>query len=148
MVGLVNSVSFTGMNTFPLLCVVDDTADYRVLVQYLLNRACPQHALSLFADGQLFLDALPRLDYLPDLILLDYHMPGLDGYQLLGLLKQHPTYCRIPVVVMSAGATEQEMRACYQAGANAFMDKAGDFDLFRAQLAATCQYWLGYSQRP
>lgn len=136
------------MNDSFFVCAVDDTADYRVLVQYLLQRGCPQCDLSLFADGEGFLCALARFAQLPNLILLDLHMGPFDGYQTLLALKQQPTYQSIPVVMMSALATQQEIRACYGAGVNAFIQKSLDFDVFKHQLEVTCHYWLVLSERP
>ncbi|RZK42183.1 MAG: response regulator [Hymenobacter sp.] len=130
------------------LCAVDDTTDYRVLLQYLLNRGCPHCDLSLFANGQDFLNALPRFKQLPDLVLLDYHMPTLTGYQTLLRLKQHPAYRSIPIVMMSAQATDTDIQACYGAGANAFMQKTVNIESFAYLLEVTCHYWLTLSQSP
>lgn len=136
------------MNDSFFVCAVDDTADYQVLLQYFLQQGCPQCDLSLFTDGQSLLDALARFDQLPDLILLDLHMRPVDGQHTLLALKQQPAYQAIPVVMMSALATQEEIRACYKAGANAFIQKSLDFDVFKRQLEATCYYWLVLSERP
>lgn len=136
------------MSSSFFLCVVDDTADYRVLLQSLLQQGCPDCDLSLFAHGQDFLNAISRFERLPDLILLDYHMPDLDGCQTLQMLKQQPVYQSIPVVLMSMQATDEDIRTCYKAGANAFLRKSVDFELFKEQLEATCHYWLQLNQQP
>ena len=111
----------------------------------MLDAAC---VLSLFADGQSLLSALGRFDQLPDLILSDLHARSFDGYQTLLALKQQPIYKAIPVVIWSALATEEEIRACYGAGANAFIQKSLHFDLLKRQLETICQYWLVLSDRP
>ena len=71
------------MASTPQICVVDDAADYRLILQQVFNRFFPTYSLSLFADGNGFLETLSRLNQLPDLVVLDRHMPGLDGHQTL-----------------------------------------------------------------
>lgn len=78
----------------------------------------------------------------PALILLDYYRPGTTGYPLLDWLKQHPVYAQLPVVMMSAGATDQGVRVGYEASADAFGDRGLDFEKFRLTLTVICQPWL------
>ena len=89
------------MVTSPLVCVVDDAPDYRQLLQFLFNRRFPAYSAHFFVDGQHLLNELSQLPALPSLILLDRHMPVLDGHQTLLHLKAHSTYRKIPVILMS-----------------------------------------------
>jgi CheY-like chemotaxis protein len=130
--------------TAGLTCIVDDNTDYRTLLDFLFRRYCPDHPARFFANGQTFLEELAGLSQLPRLILLDRHMPGFDGHQVLAILKQHPVYKRIPVVMMSAGATEEEINRCYELGANSFLRK----DAWSASMATVCRYWLELNQGP
>lgn len=134
------------MIAVPLVCIVDDTADYRFLVQFLFKRHFPQYSLTLFTDGEDLLAALPELNPLPSLILLDRHMPELDGHQTLLRLKGQLTYKKIPVVMMSADATDAEINDCYEAGANSFLRKSIHLDSLKQQLEVVCQYWLEANQ--
>jgi len=136
------------MTTTPLVCIVDDAADYRTIVQYLFEYHFPGYSVRLFADGKDFLQALPQLNQLPSLILLDRHMPHVDGHQTLVYLKGHPVYKIIPVVMMSADASVDEIKGCYEAGVNSFLAKSLDFDSLRKQLELVCQYWLETSHNP
>jgi CheY-like chemotaxis protein len=56
-------------------------------------------------------------EYRPDLILLDPHVPDMPGEQLFGLLYGEPTTRHIPVVVLSADATEHHIDQVHAAGA-------------------------------
>jgi CheY-like chemotaxis protein len=129
-------------------CLVDDSADYRALLQFYFNRHFPQYSFRVFPGGQSLLDALPQMDTLPNLILLDRHMPGLDGHQTLTILKQHPTYKRIPVVMMSAEASETEINGCYESGANSFLKKNPRSGSLEESLLTICRYWLELNQVP
>lgn len=126
----------------PLVCIVDDAADYRFLVKYLFKHHFPNYSLALFIDGEDFLEKLPQLNSLPSLILLDRHMPNLDGHQTLLRLKEQSAYKKIPVVMMSADASTYEVNDCYEAGTNSFLRKSIHLDSLRQQIELICQYWL------
>ena len=60
---------------------------------------------------------------LPDAILLDVCMPGLDGYDTCRLLKNTPETAQIPVVMVSGLETELEQKAGFDAGCDAYVVK-------------------------
>lgn len=124
----------------PLICLVDDTADYRFIVQKVLKHHLPHCQLCSFEDGQTFLDELLRMREKPNLIILDQHMPGWSGHQTLIALNQHLAYRLIPVVMMSMDATRSEIASFHQAGAAAFLSKSVDFNVLEKNLLLACQY--------
>ncbi|GAB3226909.1 response regulator [Spirosoma arcticum] len=128
------------MSAVPQVCLIDDSADYRFLVEAIFKRYLSAYSFRLFASGPAFLDSLPRLDEKPDLILLDQHMPQLSGYQTLIALKGQTDYQSIPVVIMSADASHSEISSFYQAGAATFLPKPTDFNALKETLLAACQY--------
>jgi CheY-like chemotaxis protein len=134
------------MTPSELIFVVDDSADYRLLLQQVFKRFFTTYSVRLFAGGHLLLNEPPQLHSEPRLILLDRHMPDLDGYQTLLRLKQHPAYQRIPVVMMSADATLTEVEACSKAGSNSFLQKPIDLNLLKQTISTICQYWLDLKQ--
>ncbi len=82
--------------------VVDDEADFRELICELLE-------LEGFS-GVAVDDGYAALEYLrdpstqrPAVIVLDWMMPGLDGFHVIGKLRAEPAFADIPVVVLSAG---------------------------------------------
>jgi len=135
------------MDFTPQVYLIDDRADYRFLVQQIFSRHLSSYTLSLFSDGRFFLDKLAQLDQLPNLILLDRHMPNLDGHQTLLLLKAHPVYKKIPVVMMSDDASIPEINGCYEGGANSFLRKSITLDSLKDQMSLVCHYWLEHNQR-
>lgn len=136
------------MGFTPQVYLIDDRADYRFLVQQVFSRHLSSYSLSIFSDGQSFLDTLAGLDRLPDLILLDRHMPHLDGHQTLLFLKAHPVYRKIPVVMMSDDASVPDIDGCYEGGVNSFLRKPMTFDSLKDQMSLICQYWLEHNQKP
>lgn len=134
------------MPTKASLCIIDDSTDYRSLLEFVVKRQLTQYSVSFYANGREFLDKLAGMSKLPRLIILDWYMPSLDGYQTLLVLKQHPAYSRIPVVVMSAEALPQQVTMCYQAGGNSFLVKPIDFDELTARIQHVCRYWLEHNR--
>jgi signal transduction histidine kinase/CheY-like chemotaxis protein len=60
---------------------------------------------------------------LPDLILLDVHLPDASGLDFLKLLKANPETAHIPVVMISADAMPEQIDACLKAGAACYLTK-------------------------
>jgi DNA-binding response OmpR family regulator len=101
------------------ILVVDDEADIRKVLQEILTAAGYQVLTA--ADGR---DALPiTLADQPDLIITDIRMPKLDGLTLCRALRGHPDTADIPVVILTAGNTAEQMQASFEAGADDFLPK-------------------------
>lgn len=129
----------------PLIYIVDDDTDYRLLLQLLFKRSFPHYAVRFFSGGEALLEGLAKMHQLPNLILLDRHMPEFDGHQTLEFLKLHITYKRIPVVMMSAHATKKEIEDCYESGVNSFLQKSRDAISLQEALSLICRYWLEFN---
>lgn len=71
----------------------------------------------------------------PDLILMDWHMPGMDGLSATRELKSHPATRDIPVVSLTAFAMEQDIDACLAAGASDHITKPVDFERLPEKLS-------------
>jgi PAS domain S-box-containing protein len=104
----------------PLVLVVEDDAHVRPVLVRVLERGGFQVADA--ADGLAALELVQRLP--PDLVLLDIRMPGVDGYEVLRRLKQHPAYQHIPVVVLTASDLGDAARKhVFDMGAALFLEK-------------------------
>ncbi|NJK39121.1 MAG: response regulator [Oscillatoriales cyanobacterium RM2_1_1] len=101
------------------ILVVDDTSDnLRLLSETLGQRG---YEVQCAINGQL---ALATIQYgLPDLILLDIKMPGLDGYEVCAQLKANPTTAQIPVIFLSALDEVQDKVMAFQAGGVDYVTK-------------------------
>ncbi|HVE24290.1 MAG TPA: response regulator, partial [Sporichthya sp.] len=62
-------------------------------------------------------------EHRPDLILLDLHLPDIDGEAVLGQLRADPDIRHIPVVILSADATGRQLDRLIAAGADAYLTK-------------------------
>jgi protein-histidine pros-kinase len=99
---------------------IEDNPSNTVLVESALTLR-PHVRVVSAAHGQLGLD-LAR-EHHPDLILLDLHLPDINGDEVLLLLKADPRTADIPVVVVSADATQRRIGDMLQAGATAYVTK-------------------------
>ena len=100
------------------LLIVDDDAFNRQLIISLLGKVPSIH----FFEAEEGEEALNILSKQPvDMVLLDLHMPKMDGYDTLKEIKKEPKYDTIPVVIITTD--EQEMNKLYGLGADDFISK-------------------------
>jgi signal transduction histidine kinase/ActR/RegA family two-component response regulator len=109
-----------------ILYVEDNLANLR-LVERILDEREGTQLISVMQGGLAFEMAL---QHQPDLILLDSHLPDLDGDEVLARLKADPTTRGIPVVVVSADATEGRIEQFLDAGATTYATKPIDVQRF------------------
>jgi two-component system sensor histidine kinase RpfC len=101
--------------------VADDQHANRTVLSRILEHA--GHKVSVAADGEQSLDLFENQHF--DLAVLDMHMPGVSGLDVIRQLRfmQAGYLARTPVIVMSADATEQAMKDATAAGAMVFLTK-------------------------
>jgi PAS domain S-box-containing protein len=104
----------------PLILIVDDDNTVRPILARLIRR----HGLRV-TQAQNGYDALHLIEsHAPDALLLDLHMPGIDGREVLRQIRANPLTAHIPVVVLTANDLSAPLRAEMLAlGANAYLEK-------------------------
>jgi two-component system sensor histidine kinase/response regulator len=70
----------------------------------------------------------------PDAILMDCHMPVMDGFEATRRLRANPDYCHIPIIALTASVMEEDKKRCSEAGMNAYVAKPVDLEVLRKQL--------------
>ena len=99
--------------------IVDDTpANLSVLLQCLSEAG---HRVLVAEDGEEALELMAR--QLPDLVLLDVMMPGIDGFETCRRLKQDPATAEVPIIFMTALADTTERLTGFAAGAVDYITK-------------------------
>ena len=69
---------------------------------------------------------------IPDLILMDVNIPGMDGLETTAKMKQNPRLSHIPVIALTANAMKGDKERCLAAGCDGYMQKpVGVSDLRR-----------------
>lgn len=130
-----------------ILLVEDNAADLR-LAQEVLKEAQINHHLLVARDGEHAMQMLKReAPYAdqprPDLVLLDLNLPRKPGLEVLAEIKQAPGLKSIPVLVLSTSKAERDVRACYAAHANCFLNKPGSIDDFSKLASLIRDFWFG-----
>lgn len=85
---------------------------------------------------------------LPDLILLDLNLPGLDGRDVLMNIKSDPMLKCIPVIVLTTSNSEADLLTSYRRHANCFIKKPVDFDQFHDALIKATDFWFTIAKVP
>jgi CheY-like chemotaxis protein/anti-sigma regulatory factor (Ser/Thr protein kinase) len=116
--------------------VAEDNAVNQLLIEHML--ASMGLTAVLVANGREAVEAVRQGGF--DAVLMDCHMPELDGFEATRAIRELEADGRhIPVVACSAGVTADEQARCLDAGMDDFLSKPVD----RARLAAALARWLG-----
>lgn len=84
----------------------------------------------------------------PNIILLDINMPGINGIEVLDYIKQDPGLRTIPVVMLTTSAAETDIKTCYEKSANSFITKPIDFGKFVEVVESIEKFWFQAAQLP
>lgn len=79
---------------------------------------------------------------LPDMILLDLKLPGIDGHEVLRQVKNTASIKRIPVIILTSSKQEGDRALSYDIGANSYLVKPVSFDGFLKVIQKIGEYWL------
>jgi CheY-like chemotaxis protein len=113
-----------------VVLLVDDDPDHRELLRR--HVVALGHKTLAAEHGRRALDLLENER--PDVILLDIHMPVMDGFETLASLKEHPVWREIPVIVLSALDDLNSVARCIQMGAEDYLHKPANAVLLNARI--------------
>ena len=106
------------------IIVVDDEPANRLLLQRFLEDSGFTD-ITLIGDANAVIETL--LERTPDLIVLDLHMPGRDGFSLLEEIRtKFPEWRQVPILVFTADVTREARQKALELGANDFLTKPGE----------------------
>ena len=131
----------------PILLVEDNPADVETTVRA-FRKSSLSNPIFRCEDGDEALAYLASTPTPPSLILLDLNLPGTDGREVLAEIKQSARLRRIPVIVLTTSSDEDDIRACYDAGASGFVQKPVDLAAFMAAIQRIKDYWLELVRLP
>jgi CheY-like chemotaxis protein len=102
----------------PILVVDDDPNSLDIARTYLESRG---YIVATALDGK---EALAKLEQVrPAVVLLDVMMPGMDGWEVARLIKNHPDYKDVRVVMLTARSDFQDKHEGLRAGADDYIVK-------------------------
>jgi len=153
-------------NVMHILLIDDNPMDVELAVSALKevdsrpsstgNNLDVKYTISVVMNGEEALDYVSnRCSYedqkkypLPNIILLDLKMPGVDGCDVLRHIKQMPYINRVPVVMLSSSAEKEDRMRSYEAGASSYLVKPTSFESFTDMMAILLSYWGRHNVRP
>jgi two-component system response regulator len=136
-----------------ILLVEDNPRDVELTVRALKKRNLANR-LFVVEDGVEALDFIfGRGQYeqhgpinSPKVVLLDLKLPKLNGLEVLKAIRADERTRAIPVVVVTSSAEDPDIKAAYELGANSYVVKPVDFDVFLEAMAYLGFYWLLINQ--
>ena len=136
------------------ILIAEDDADDRFLLQSAFKENGFNDSLLFVENGVELIDYLQNMirfgtdAKMPRFILLDLNMPKKDGREVLKEIKQNPHFKKIPVIIFSTTNNEQEMKRCYELGANSYITKPNSFESLIKTIAALRGYWVQTTSIP
>jgi signal transduction histidine kinase/DNA-binding NarL/FixJ family response regulator len=110
---------------------IEDNRENRMLVRAVLEAA--GYLIVDAEDGLAGIEAAIREE--PALILLDINLPGIDGYEIVAILKSFPNLASTPVIAVTAYAMQGDRQRTLVAGCDGYIQKPIDVDAFPLQVA-------------
>jgi CheY-like chemotaxis protein len=130
------------------ILIAEDDADDRFLFKTAFEEKGYHDQIEFVENGielwkflQEIADKIPSEKIYPSFILLDLNMPKKDGREVLREIKQHPEFKKIPVVVFTTTNSENEVKRCYELGANTYVVKPVSFDSLLKVVEEIRMYW-------
>lgn len=138
--------------TLRILLVEDSPSDID-LTKEALDEGKIIHELFVVEDGLAAMQFLhkegayenmPR----PDVVLLDLNLPKKDGREVLVEIKSDEALKRIPVIVLTTSAAEEDICSTYEHYANCYITKPVDVEDFIRVLRSFSDFWLAFVKLP
>ena len=127
----------------PILLIEDNPIDLDLTLRAFASRKIT-NKIEIARDGEEALAFLPRWDKgapKPSVILLDLNLPKINGLEVLKILKNHPEYKTIPVVILTTSSQSSDMKTAYLLGVNSYIVKPVSFEKFMEVATQIDLYW-------
>jgi two-component system cell cycle response regulator DivK len=111
-----------------LILYVEDNFENKLFVRRVIESMGHE-----MIEAETGLDSLMiAAERMPDLVLMDVNIPGMDGLETTAKFKQNPRLVHIPIIALTANAMKGDKERCLAAGCNGYMQKpVGVSDLRR-----------------
>lgn len=127
----------------PILLVEDNPVDLDLTLRAFASQKLDNPVL-VARDGEEALEFIKKWERgepKPVVILLDLKLPKVSGLEVLEVLKQHPVYRTIPVVILTTSSESTDVQTAYKLGANSYIVKPVDFEKFVGIASQIDLYW-------
>jgi CheY-like chemotaxis protein len=136
---------------YTILVTDDDEDDYYLLTDTFISLQLDYHFKQL-KDGKELINYLSEiqknLERLPDMIILDYNMPKMNGLETLKKLRTFPEFKHIPVIIYSTSNNQQLKHILLNNGANGCVSKNSSLQKTAEFVLALDAYLNGHGELP
>lgn len=145
----------TQYNSVDTLIVEDNPHDAELIIRTLKKTNLVDH-FYIAEDGEEALDFIfCRGKFsnrnplkLLKVIFLDLKLPKINGFEVLKEIKSNVITKKIPVVIITSSKEDIDIKTSFELGANSYVVKPVEFDLFRQVITNTGVFWLMVNESP
>lgn len=131
------------MTDMKVILLVEDNADDESLILMSLAKSKISNEVLVARDGAEALEMLQGKDPIrPAVVLLDLHLPKIDGLEVLRRIRSDERTALLPVVVLTSSDEEKDRVRSYGLGCNSYVCKPVDFKAFAEAVRELGLYWL------
>jgi len=133
--------------------LVEDNSNDALLTQRSLTKANIMSKVVWLKDGAeaidyLTVNCLQKGEPLPHLVLLDIHMPKVNGIEVLQWIRVEKRLSWLPVIIFTSSREEKDLLESYRLGINSYVCKPINFEAFATVIATVACYWLLVNHGP
>jgi len=140
---------------YEIVIVEDNPNDAELMIRSLKKNNLANN-LILLEDGEEAMNFFFRqgkfegieMSEIPKVIFLDLKLPKVNGLEILKNLKTNATTRKIPVIIVTSSKEDPDIQAAYDLGANSYVVKPVDFDIFKETISQLGLYWLVVNENP
>lgn len=134
------------------ILIAEDSEFDRMILRRAFAAAGIDAELLFVSDGEELLTHLHGVvesgDVAPGIVLLDLHMPRMNGREALQAIRRDDRMKHLPIVMLTTSDSEKHVREFYGLGANSYIVKPSSFDDVVATVRQLQQYWFGTARLP
>jgi two-component system response regulator len=138
------------------ILIVEDEEAHAELTKRAIRKAGNANRIDIVPDGEQALDYLfnrgeysNKTEYpLPGLVLLDIKLPGIDGIEVLKLIKEDPHLKKTPVIMLTTSEREEDVSEAYMHYANSYLTKPVGYKEFEEKVRQIDFYWMLLNRPP
>jgi len=118
-------------NNMPVILAVDDNPSILKSINFFLRE---KYSVSTLPDPKKIMELLKMIT--PDLFILDCNMPGINGFDLVPMIRGLPGHENTPIIFLTGDGTDKNLSEAMQLGASDFLVKPIDEVLLRERIAS------------
>ncbi len=144
------------LKKLPAILLVEDDPDDITLTEHAISRSRLANPLRVVRDGEEAINYLAgrgayrdREKYpLPFLVLLDLHMPKINGFEVLRWIRSRPDLAHLRVAVLTSSKEERDYALALQLGADSYYQKPGSLEELVSLMFRLKAHWVLIDGQP